>query len=175
MLYPASSDITADNFSGAYGSANESTNQLTNKDLRQLRPSPSNELVARKRGMRQFKTFVGRFRKLLLYHVGIPICLGTLIYVNFALEVLFTASPVITSGYFGLSGAVTGIFLGFLAFLILPISFVSEFIARRYEERTVIKVSSVATSSTCLHMCPNLIILFCFHSDLWLSLDSASL
>lgn len=90
-------------------------------------------------GTRQFKT-LGRFRKLFAMHIGIPVSLFVYVYATFALEVFFTATPLITDRYFNWTGAHSGTFLGCLAVLVLPIIFICEIVARRYEERTILKV-----------------------------------
>jgi hypothetical protein len=46
-----------------------------------------------------------------------------------------------TNRYFQWSGVQAAGFLGLLALAILPIHFVCEFITRRFEERTILKVS----------------------------------
>jgi hypothetical protein len=94
----------------------------------------------RRAGFRQVKTFTSRIRKLLAYHIGIPVALALMFYVNFTLEIMFTSSPFITWQYFGWSGAHSSLLLGCLAACILPVDFVCEQISRRYEERTVMKV-----------------------------------
>ena len=92
-------------------------------------------------------TFAGRMHKLLGYHVGIPLVLFILCYTNFAFEVFFTGTPFMTDRYFDWSGVHACLFLSFLALMILPINMVCEFVSRRYEERTVVRVSPLCTES----------------------------
>lgn len=88
---------------------------------------------------RQWKT-ASRFRKLLGFHIGIPITMLIVFYTSFAMELFFSATPLITRRYFSWHGARSVSFLGGLIFLVLPIGYVCEIVARRYEERTILKV-----------------------------------
>jgi hypothetical protein len=101
------------------------------EDVRDIRRS--------QRISRPWKT-VRRFRKLLAFHVGVPITLLLYFYTSFATEVFCTATPFITDRYFAWSGARAGTFLGCLLLAALPVTVVCEIVARRYEERAVIKV-----------------------------------
>lgn len=100
----------------------------------------------RRPGTRQWKT-LGRIRKLLAFHIGIPISLFVVLYTSYAIEVFFTATPLITYRYFAWSGARAGAFLGILAIFVLPIMFICEVAARRYEERSILKVSAAVIGS----------------------------
>ena len=116
-----------------------------------LRRNHTNERGGKKRGVRQFRAFASRIRKLLAYHVGIPVSFFILTFATFSVEVFFTGTPIITQHYFDWSGAHACLFLGGLALSTIPIHFFCERIARRYEERTVIKVNlSSSTWATCL-------------------------
>jgi hypothetical protein len=84
--------------------------------------------------------FFSKLKRYLTIHVGMPISIMAIIFVTFASESLFTATPIITEQYFGWSGADASTFLGWLMVLVLPIYFVCEIISRRYEERTILKV-----------------------------------
>jgi hypothetical protein len=135
VLYPGS-PLLGDRFSSEHlvGLDRPSESQIQSSET-----SPaSGSRAKRKRSTRRLKTF-SRIRKLLSFHVGIPLCLAIFVYTTYTTEVFFTASPMITRRYFGWSGARTGTFLGWLAIMILPSNFVCEIVARRYEERTVIK------------------------------------
>jgi hypothetical protein len=101
----------------------------------------SHEQGIKRRGFRQLQLFAGRIRKLLAYHVGIPVSFLILTFVTFTTEAFVTGSLVITDRYFGWSGAHACLFLGILALSIVPVHFFCERIARRYEERTVVRVS----------------------------------
>jgi hypothetical protein len=91
-----------------------------------------------------------RIRRLVSYNVTVSITLALVVYTAFAHEVLFTSCALIADQYFKWRGNIAGVFLGCLSVLILPIDFVCEQIARRYEERTTIKVSSKLKSR---HLC----------------------
>jgi hypothetical protein len=93
----------------------------------------------RRRITRHWK-YLGRLRKLLLFHIGIPIALLVYVFSSFAMEVFCTATPFITDRYFAWSGERVGAFLGCLVAASLPLSLVCEIIARRYEERAILKV-----------------------------------
>lgn len=95
----------------------------------------------KRRGFRRVKTFAKRIRKLLAYNVAVPVTLATVVYAIYAQEVLFTSCALITDRYFSWKGNIAGLFMGSLSVLILPIDFICEQIARRYEERTIIKRS----------------------------------
>lgn len=92
---------------------------------------------------RQWRT-VRRLRKLLAFHVGIPIALLIYSYATFSMEIFLTATPIIADRYFSWSGARAGTFLTCLISATLPVTVTSEIVARRYEERAVIKVCHVA-------------------------------
>jgi hypothetical protein len=90
---------------------------------------------------RKVVTLMKRLRKLMAYNVAVPVALALVVYTIFAQEVLFTSCALIADRYFAWRGNVAGFFLGCLAFMILPVDFICEQIARRYEERTTIKRS----------------------------------
>jgi hypothetical protein len=113
---------------------------LRTSEVMSLRRKPATDQGGKKSGFRQFRVFAIRIRKLLEYHVGIPVSFLSLLFATFAIEVFFTGTPIITSRYFGWSGARACLFLGCLALSILPIHFFCEHVSRRYEERTVVKV-----------------------------------
>lgn len=106
-------------------------------------PAPPSKVDGRTKSsslFRGMKLFVDRTKKLFLHHIGIPVSFLLHMYLSIGLEATFTATPMITSRYFGWSGGRAATFLGVLAAAILPVNFVGEWISRRYEERTVIKV-----------------------------------
>ena len=84
---------------------------------------------------------VKRFRQLMEYNIAVPLSLVLLVYTIFAQEVLFSSCALITDGYFNWRGSISGFLLGLLSLCVLPIDFVCEQIARRYEERTTVKRS----------------------------------
>ena len=88
---------------------------------------------------RQWKT-ASRFRKLIGFHVGIPVSMLVLFFSSFAMELFFSATPLITHRYFSWHGARSVSLLGGLTLLVLPVGYFCEVVARRYEERTVLKV-----------------------------------
>ena len=144
VLYRSSSDITShDPFKDAYGSTLNEVQIADSheEEMEPLKPNHAQDPV-KKRTFRQ----VVRIRKLLSYHVGIPIALMGAVYAAYALEVFFTSAPIVGCRYFGWSGAHAGILLACLAVLNFPINFICELIARRYEERTVIRVSRDSTA-----------------------------
>ena len=102
----------------------------------------SNEKAESKhiRPFRQRMT-IGRFWKLFSFHVGIPVSLLVVFFSTLGVETFFTATPLITHRYFGWSGARACAFLGALASITLPVQYVCAIVSRRYEERTVLKVS----------------------------------
>ena len=114
-------------------------NASANSPLARREEDPAGPLLHRKQMSRHWKT-VGRARKLLLFHVGIPITFLVYFYCSFALEVFFTATPFITDRYFEWSGEHSGLLLACLAAASLPLTFAGEIFARRYEERVLLKV-----------------------------------
>lgn len=74
------------------------------------------------------------------YSVGVPVSLLLILYMKYAQEVLFTSCPMILERYFQWDGVRAGSFLAFLSVTILPANFVASHIARKYEERTIVKV-----------------------------------
>lgn len=83
---------------------------------------------------------MSRFRKLFAFHVGIPVMLMITFFVTLSLEIFFTASPMVVKRYFAWTGEEAGLLLVCLSLFILPIHVVCEMVARRYEERTILKV-----------------------------------
>ena len=88
---------------------------------------------------RQWRT-LRRLQKLFAFHVGIPITLLIYGYTSFSMEIFCTATPIIGDRYFSWSGARAGTFLACLLSTTLPVTAACEIVARRYEERAVIKV-----------------------------------
>lgn len=143
FLYQSSSAgglSSEDPFRKAYGgSADDSMHGSVPDATTAMETRPQSE--SRKgRPLRPIRTYAGRLGKLLRYNIGIPLTLFLVLYSNYALELYLSGTSVITSRYFGWSGIRSGIFLGGLGLTILPINLVCEFIGRRYEERTVLKV-----------------------------------
>ena len=118
------------------------SDDMENSSLKESK-SFSNDRIASKqtRSFRQRMTF-GRVRKLFSFHVGIPVSLLFTFFSSFGMETFFTATPLITHRYFGWSGARASSFLGVLAVTSLPVQYVCAIVARRYEERTVLKVGT---------------------------------
>ena len=94
----------------------------------------------RKRRMRPLKSFPARLRSLLNYSIAVPVCLCIILYIKFALEVLISSCPMILNRYFRWGGGRAGLFLSGLVLTVLPVNFICGHIARKHEERTVIKV-----------------------------------
>jgi hypothetical protein len=141
VLYRSSSEAThVDPITTAFGGGERRSDTDNGTDeSTTLRREGGRATNNHRPASRQWKT-LGRFRKLFSFHIGIPISLLFFFYLTFALEVFFTATPLISDRYFGWSGARAGTFLGCLALMVLPICFICEIIARRYEERSVLKV-----------------------------------
>lgn len=93
---------------------------------------------SRKRGL---KALMKRLSKVMSFNIAVPLTLGLVVYTMFAQEILFSSCALITSRYFTWRGSVAGLLLGALSATILPVDFVSEQVARRYEERATIKRS----------------------------------
>ena len=142
MLYRSNSDMPTRAALKTYNSAgtDESTKLVPLED-HAFQSSHSMEAVGpRKSPLKLVRTYILRLKKLLAYHVGIPLSMFALLFSNYASELFFTSAPVLSCRYFGWSGAHAGIFLAWLAVLILPVNLVAEIIARRYEERALLKV-----------------------------------
>jgi hypothetical protein len=90
--------------------------------------------------LKRFRTFTKRIRKLMAYNISIPITLALILYCKFSTEAFISSSPLLGYHYFDWTGQRSGCFLAFLSVLIVPTDFISEQIARRYEERTILKV-----------------------------------
>jgi hypothetical protein len=90
----------------------------------------------------RLKTYAKRIRRLLSFNIAIPITLAMVVYTMFSQEVLFSSCALITNRYFHWRGSVAGFFLCSRTVLILPTDYICEHIARRYEERTTMKVRS---------------------------------
>lgn len=104
------------------------------------RKQPQKQGKGRKRRMRTLRSFPARLRRLLNYSIGVPVCLFIILYIKFALEVLLSSCPMILDRYFQWGGGRAGIFLSGLTLTILPVNFICGHIARKHEERTVLKV-----------------------------------
>jgi hypothetical protein len=96
----------------------------------------------RKRRIRTLTSFPNRLRQLLSYSVAVPVCLFIVLYIRFAQEVIFTSCPIVASRYFQWAGGRAGLFLAGLTAAVLPMNFICGHIARKYEERTIVKVSN---------------------------------
>lgn len=103
---------------------------------RHQRPPESSK---RKRS-RNLRNFAVRIRKLLDFHIGIPVSLLVLFVASFGVEAFFTGTPLIANRYFGWNGAQACSFLGLLSCTTFAIQFVCERVSRGYEDRAVIKV-----------------------------------
>ncbi len=100
------------------------------------------EVATKRRSRKQnIVALIRRLRKLTAYNIAIPVMLALAIYTTFAQEILFSSCALIADRYFYWRGSIAGFFLGCLSLLILPVDFVCEQVARRYEERTTIKQS----------------------------------
>lgn len=138
FLYQSSSVRSEDPFRKAYGGNPDESGHPEPEEPAQKEP-PKQE--KRKHGLcRQIRTFTGRTRKFLRHSVAIPLTLFIVLYSNYALELYLSGTSVITCRYFGWSGVKSGLFLGGLGLTILPLHWFCEFIARRYEDRTILKV-----------------------------------
>ena len=108
-----------------------------------LRHPSSKEMRPRGPSRGATRTLAARLRKLLSYHVAIPALLFIVFYVSFAIEIFFTATPLITTHYFDWSGLRAGAVLVVLTLLVPLVICFCERVARRFEERVVLKVSRI--------------------------------
>jgi hypothetical protein len=137
----------------AYGSMNSSEKKalVPRPDITTWGVRNNNRQPSSRRGPRQWKVW-NRLRKFLGFHIGIPLALTIFVFATLGLEVFFTATPMIMNRYFEWTGSRIGTLLTCLAMLFLPILWVSELVARRYEERTILKVSR--NPEMCIHGAP---------------------
>ena len=134
------------------------TASLTNR-----RDDNLNDLRQNRHVKRQWRT-LRRLRKLFAFHIGIPISLLIYGYTSFSMEVFCSATPIIADRYFSWSGARAGTFLACLLSTALPVTVVCEIVARRYEERAVIKVRySMSRVSLSKFYLSNIILCFVIH------------
>ena len=142
FLYQSSSGgglQSDDTFHKAYGGSPDESGHPPETDDTQKLDIPVQETG--KRGvLRPVRIFCVRTRKLLRVSVGIPISLFIVLYANYAIELYLSGTSVITCRYFGWSGVKAGLFLGVLGATILPLHYLCELIARRYEDRTILRV-----------------------------------
>jgi hypothetical protein len=141
----SSDDNNPNPLHATYGTSNDLINE-TSKMVSLEEASYSKTPIQSKR-VNRLKAAT-RIRKLMAYHICIPISLVMLAYSSFGLEVFFSSTPLITQRYFGWSGACAALYLSLLTTLILPVNFACAQLAKRYEERTVLKVSSFVC---CMH------------------------
>jgi len=139
MLYRKTAGTPKGPIPAAFGGGERPSDDMESVSTRESK-SFSHKRIKQRRQFRQRMT-LGRFRKLFAFHIGIPVSLAIVFLSTFGLETFFTATPLITHRYFGWSGARAGTFLGVLAFFMFPVQYVCAIVARRYEERTVLKVS----------------------------------
>ncbi|GAX09289.1 hypothetical protein FisN_17Lh037 [Fistulifera solaris] len=95
----------------------------------------------KKKRSKNWRNFVVRIRKLLDFHIGIPVSLFVLFVASFCVEAFFTGTPLVTNEYFGWDGAQASSFLGFLSCTTFLIHWICERVSRGYEDRIVIKNS----------------------------------
>ena len=88
----------------------------------------------------RLKTYAKRIHRLLSFNIAIPITLAMVVFTMFSQEVLLSSCTLITNRYFRWRGSAAGFFLCSMTVLIFPTDYICEHIARRYEERTTIKV-----------------------------------
>lgn len=122
--------------------ADETTGLLVSKlpSERQKQATIAEEARRPRGRLKRFRTFTKRIRKLLAYNISIPIALALILYCKFSSEAFVSSSPLLGYHYFDWTGPNCGCFLAFLSALVVPTDLISERVARRYEERTVIKV-----------------------------------
>lgn len=135
-------------FSTSYGSEGNKNRNLdqqgvpgTSDGIARRIPSP--DQTGEKHRFRIIKVFIFRLRRIMKFHMGIPVSFLCLLLTSFSFEVFFTGTPIITDRYFGWSGPHACVFMGLLASSILPIGIVCENASRCFEERTVMKVRFV--------------------------------
>ncbi len=138
MLYGSDgNDPTAD-LSATFGTVANAIIPEAHGGSYSRRRQPANS--TKKKRSRNFRHFPSRIRKLLDFHVGIPVSLVVLFVATFSVEAFFTATPLITYRYFGWNGALACSVLGLLSSTTFGIQYVCERISLAYEDRTVIKV-----------------------------------
>lgn len=147
VLFRKSSDSNKSN--DVDGDINQSKASTFGSELDLIESSRGQSAFTKKKNMKRRSImsqtkFLSRIHKFLLFHVGIPTTLAAITFATFATEILFTGAPIITEEYFGWSGAHASTYLGCVTCLILPIHFLCELVARRYEERIIIKVRVVS-------------------------------
>lgn len=139
-------DTLSNSLQLAYGSTGEQqdlVNEWQTSNNERTKKKKKRRGKGRKRRIRTLKSFPSRLRGLLSYSIGVPLCLCIILYVKFAQEVLFSSCPIILDRYFRWGGGRAGIFLACLTLSIPATNFICGHIARKYEERTVIKRSVV--------------------------------
>jgi hypothetical protein len=113
---------------------------LTNKAAN-LENSRATDLKIQKKS--RLTSYARRMRKLLTLNVAIPLTMAMVVYAIYSQEVLYSSCALITNRYFCWNGSVAGLFLCALTILVLPLDYFCGSVARRYEERSIIKVRTV--------------------------------
>jgi hypothetical protein len=90
--------------------------------------------------LKRLRTFIKRIQKLMAFNISIPVTLAFIFYCRFSIESFVSSSPLLVYHYFDWTGQSSGCFLAFLSLLLAPTDVFSEQIARRYEERILLKV-----------------------------------
>lgn len=161
IFYRSSSDVTRDEVKTPYANVLKATfGKAAGLESAVYMPATTEESdqtnrkrpMTLKRRLRKLRSFFARVRKALGDNVAIPVTLTVIVFVVISHEILFTSCPLITDMYFHWKGGHVSLLLGVLSVMVFPLYYVGEKISRRFDERTIIKVSG----SSRLH------ILFCF-------------
>jgi hypothetical protein len=113
---------------------------LTNKAASLENPSMAELEIHKKR---RLTSYARRIRKLLTFNIAIPVAMAAVVYAVFSQELIFSSCALITNRYFSWKGNVAGLFLCALTVLVLPLDYLCGIVARRYEERSIMKVRLV--------------------------------
>ena len=114
-------------------------------DSRDVKHVPSRESTVNRNLFRQWKSLLGRLRRVVSYNVAIPVTLAGIVFCRLSHELLLTSCALITNRYFTWNGSHTGLILGLMSGLWFPINHVCGRTTATFDERTVIKNALVLT------------------------------
>jgi hypothetical protein len=101
---------------------------------------------------RQWKSLLGRLRRVVSYTVAIPVTLAGIVFCRLSHELLFTSCALVTNRYFTWNGSHTGLILGLMSGLWFPINYFCGRTTATFDERTVIKNALALTALSFLFM-----------------------
>ena len=118
----------------------------SSSDLKYHRESnrmASRDLPSNRYPLRQWKSYLGRLRRVVVHNMAIPVTLACVLFCRLSHELLFTSCAIVTDRYFAWNGSHAGLLLGLMSGMCFPANHICGRIAATFDERTVMKNSLV--------------------------------